>query len=129
MSDVTCDQPGMVRVYRKEPQIVFVTPEHTVAKTAADEAVQFIKDNLEGRVDEADVKAVISDISSEPADGIFVVEVTAFLPTLKGEFRDTAAARQWLCRQRGWDHCDVEVILKDSRRDHEIRSTVQRLHR
>ena len=108
---------GIVRVYRIEPINVYTTPGCRHATTAIAQARAWVERNLADRVGEILVEYATAEAGSE-----IIATVTVHAPVMKGEFKSHQIAKEWLCRQTGWDHTEVEIIAKNSKRDHEIRA-------
>lgn len=109
---------GIVRVYRKEPVIMYTSPPDTRSMTAVASARAYFEDHLEDRLLPEDVELQTEIVE----DGKVIARVIASVPVLKAEFKNHDGAREWLSRQPQWNHCDVEIVLKNSKRDHEIRT-------
>lgn len=108
---------AIVRVYRKEPVLMHTTAPAARGTTARARAHRYVTEHLTDRVQECDIRTEI-----EPDDQGITARVVVDMPVLKGEFKNHDFAREWLCRQAKWDHCDVEIVVKNSTRDHEIRT-------
>lgn len=111
------EHEGIVRVYRIEPLIVHTTPACRHGATAMAQARAWVERNLADRVGQLPVEYSTAEAGTE-----ITVAVTVHAPVMKGEFKHHDAAKAWLCRQVGWNHTEVEIVAKNSKRDHEIRA-------
>lgn len=104
------------RLYHREWIIV-----HTVTMSAADarpvveQANQWAKENLTGRIREQDI-ALVAHTDQKL---LFWCHVEVFKDNLKGEFKYVEAAQVYAAGQ-GWE--EYVIVPRNSKSDHEIRS-------
>lgn len=109
---------GIVRVYTQARVIVHTSDPQPTAVKAVNAARRHIRDYLQDRVPDNELSL---DVKIEGI--MYVAQVSRHMPVMKGEFKSHALAREWLSRQqRGFEHTGVEIVVKNSQRDHEIRT-------
>lgn len=109
-------EPELTRVYLKEKVHAHTTDVFKSPQSASLSAARHITDVITDRVPGSDVTVEISEIDTEG----FLAEVFVYQPVMKGEFKSYELARDWLCRQKNWNHTEVEIVRKFSKRDFEL---------
>lgn len=104
------------RLYRREWVIVHtVTGEGPAAEPFVAEAFEHIKKNVTGRVRANDITCEANTNNA----GTFWVHVKICKPNMKGEFKYRHLAERFATKQ-GYD--EYEIVARNSKHDHEIRS-------
>lgn len=118
---VVRETEDLYRLYRREWVIVHTVsgegdPQHHVpAEPFVTQARTWVEDTYAGRVESRDVQLV----AHTDGANAFWVHVKVRKPNLKGEFKQAFLAQRHADKQ-GWH--EVEIVGRNSRRDHELRN-------